>query len=455
MECTLDAAYSGDANAQAAASEYRSLHLQEKFGVAVVDAICNSLKVGSWKRQRRGSKHKENLELLLYSRLHLRHPDYRDVTHRFRLKRILCPLAHRHPRMGYNAHFALFASLVLAGVRQNKGNAQATEKQAFGLLESIYARLHLADYYEDDSRSKVAADVWKVCLQTEQLWPGTVKAFADKDLWVLLQQSVEDLLLSLLAKGFDPDTYKFSTYLPLLSRLFVASNTSEDDPRRSLRHIVVCVLGTHLAPVALEPDRDIRLHQLERLRKGIHVEEKLLLLVDNDVQPEQCSRMFAASWTPIGMAAGWLAGMQAGQFVATLLGAGAASVLGPVLAPGLGLAGLGLGGIVAFGMGSFSGARFAQSAVKEITFHAPQCALQDRDLSGPEGGGHYEHHRGEGGTKPSPAQLLSLRPRTSYQLPVVEEDAEADEPDFDWFRGGDPCLPNSREKPAAVVSSHS
>lgn len=115
----------------------------------------------------------------------------------------------------------------------------------------------------------------------------------------------------------------------LLDRV-VQGPHEKSDPRRFLRHVIVCVLFNN-APRMLREAENSRLDAfLTDLSSHIPVDSNLLQLVDANLSPENYALYHRCVWTPISLVAGLCAGSSLGSMIAASVAGGGAALLGPV-----------------------------------------------------------------------------------------------------------------------------
>merc|ERR1711920_502795 len=106
----------------------------------------------------------------------------------------------------------------------------------------------------------------------------------------------------------------------------------------------------------------------EHLACHVHVDQRLLNLIDASAPVDLSSRLYACSWVPAGLAVGWFSGghLSAAAFgTSTLASAPVGMVLGAA------------GAVTAFNYGVQAGVRFSQVAVQEINSFFADLDIDD------------------------------------------------------------------------------
>eukprot|EP00404_Azadinium_spinosum_P006918 CAMPEP_0180438996 /NCGR_PEP_ID=MMETSP1036_2-20121128/12359_1 /TAXON_ID=632150 /ORGANISM="Azadinium spinosum, Strain 3D9" /LENGTH=402 /DNA_ID=CAMNT_0022445119 /DNA_START=99 /DNA_END=1303 /DNA_ORIENTATION=- len=235
------------------------------------------------------------------------------------LQRLLHVIAKWNVPLGYNRSFALFCAQVMSVVE----NVRA----AFFVCASVYSAFDLDQYYLDrpevgetttqssssnapslSSSSAINQDVEKIWLELDLRWPDVTKAFARFGRSDLFRELAVQRLRTLLANGYDPKGQSFKVFVQLLHRLIVPCAYDQDDPRRQLREIVICIFGRQCHRFRDSVSEQDLLEVVNNMQAAIHIDQALLDLIDAQIHPNSCRAVSVATVMPAGCTVGWLLG---------------------------------------------------------------------------------------------------------------------------------------------------
>lgn len=250
----------------------------------------------------------------------LLHPIFQSSGNRERLRPILTAFSLRHRYANFSKELAMIASIIFA----LSANESAI---AYAFLTLIFHRFCLEDCVLD--YSSVESEVSRVLADFSDLCPEAAMTVMGHQCSNKLFEVVESWMRTMLVSAFAPDKQDFKWFFMLIDRV-VQGPHEPSNPRRFLRHVIVCVLFNNASRI-LKAAENSRLDEyLDDLSSHIPVDHNLLQLIDAKLSPENYALYHRCVWTPISLFAGWCAGSSLGSVVAASVAGGGAAFLGPV-----------------------------------------------------------------------------------------------------------------------------
>jgi len=231
---------------------------------------------------RRTARSKMAVAMASSEQLVLHHPLYQVKEGRERLRRLMVAVVKwRGGQIAFDSKFIIFCSVVMA--------VTETERLSFRAVTALHSRLHLDEYYPEadpeahgtgQQRIAVERDKERLWADLIETWPGVAWSFSRQAREDLFFELADSWLLSLFTTCFNMDHQPLLKFLPLLDRVITSSGCCEEDPRRNLRCMAVCIFGRYHELFEAAATEGALISVVTDLKVHTHVDEALLELID-------------------------------------------------------------------------------------------------------------------------------------------------------------------------------